>query len=159
MPSVYLSGPITGCTYSYATEWRAYVSHRLASGLVAIDPMRDAVDFSIPSERWLDDAARLQNIIHGKEILDRNRQDLARCDLLLVNLLRAPRVSIGCVGEIFWADAFRKPIVIAREASHNFHDHGLINAAASCFLEDLDSAIEKINAILSQTVPALVRPS
>jgi hypothetical protein len=146
--SIYLSGPITGYSYAYATEWRAYVSRRLPPGIAVIDPMRDAVDFSTPSERQLADSERLQNIIHGKEVLDRNRIDVARCDLLLVNFLGASRVSIGSVGEIFWADVFRKPVIIVREAHYNIHDHGLVNAISCCIFEDLDSAIGKINALL-----------
>src|ERR1043166_3721528 len=75
---VYLSGPITGHTPDEATEWRRYVSSRLAPGIVAIDPTRDAAVFSSPANRQLADTARLLNLLHGKEILERNRQDLAR---------------------------------------------------------------------------------
>jgi Nucleoside 2-deoxyribosyltransferase len=146
--TIYLTGPITGCSEKQASDWRKYVRDRLAPGLVAIDPMRDAVDFSVVSERQLDDTARLQNLLHGREILERNRVDIARCDVLLANFLGAQRISIGSVGELFWADAFRKPVIIVREAHHNLHDHGLINAIAFLTLNKLDSAIDKINRLL-----------
>lgn len=146
---VYLSGPITGCSLELAGEWRTYVRKRLATGLIAIDPMRDAVDASMLSEKQLNDTERLLHYIHGKEILERNRMDIQRSDLLLVNFLGATRVSIGSTGEIFWADAFRKPVIVVREAQRNLHDHGLINAIACDWFETLDSAIEKINRLLS----------
>ena len=147
--TVYLSGPITGCPPEHAADWRRYVRRRLARGVIAVDPMRDAVDFSVVSDQQLDDSGRLQNLLHGKEILERNRMDIARCDIVLVNFLGAQRISIGSVGEVFWADAFRKPVIVVREANHNLHDHGLINAIAIRTFDALDSAVEKINAILS----------
>lgn len=146
--TVYLSGPITGCSEKQAADWRRHVRDRLAPGLIAIDPMRDAVDFSVVSEKQLDEAARLQSLYHGREILERNRVDIARCDVLLVNFLGAQRISIGSVGELFWADAFRKPVIVVRETHHNLHDHGLINAIAFLTFDKLDSAIEKINRFL-----------
>jgi nucleoside 2-deoxyribosyltransferase len=145
---VYLSGPITGLSQSAARNWRQHVSNRLAPGLIAVDPMRDAVDETIVSDLRLDDAARLEHLRHGKEILDRNRADIARCDLVLANLLGADRASIGAIGEVFWADAFRKPVIVVREPHGNIHDHGMINAIAARTFDDLDTAIDKINAIL-----------
>jgi hypothetical protein len=146
---VYLSGPITGQSREQATEWRTYVTRRLAPGIIAVDPMRDAVEFSVVSEQLLDTPSRLRHLMHGKEILERNRMDVARCDLLLANFLGAQRVSIGSVGEVFWADVFRKPVIVVREAHHNLHDHGLINAIAAHSFDALDLAIEKISVMLS----------
>ena len=107
--TVYLSGPITGLSQSTARHWREHVAGRLAPGVVAIDPMRDAVDATIVSNLRMDDAARLEHLRHGKEILERNRADIARCNLVLANFLGADRASIGAIGELFWADAFRYP--------------------------------------------------
>jgi nucleoside 2-deoxyribosyltransferase len=81
-------------------------------------------------------------------MLDRDRYDLARCDLVLANLLGARTVSIGSVGEIFWADAMRKPVVLVREPHFNVHDHALINAIACCVVDNLDAAVAKINLLL-----------
>jgi hypothetical protein len=145
---VFLSGPITGCSQEQSSNWRQYVRERFSSGIITIDPTRDSVDSTVVSERELDEAARLHNLTHGKEILDRNRQDIARCDIVLANFLGAQRVSIGAVGELFWADIFRKPVIVVREVSHNPHDHGLINAIAFLTLHSLESAIEKINRFL-----------
>jgi nucleoside 2-deoxyribosyltransferase len=147
--TVYLSGPITGCQPKEAAAWRLHVRQHLAAGLSVIDPMRDAVDFSVVSDQQLSDSLRLQNLLHGKEILERNRSDIARCDVLLANFLGSKTISIGSVGELFWADAFRKPVLVVRELHHNLHDHGLINAIASCTVESLDSAMDKINSMFA----------
>lgn len=146
--TVYLSGPISGCSEEQAGGWREYVTARLASGICVIDPMRDAVDFSVLSDERLDDTARLRSLTHGREILVRNQTDIRRCDLLLVNFLSAQRVSIGSIGEICWAEAFRKPVIIVRESHGNLHDHGLINAIACGRFDSLDLAIEKVNRML-----------
>ena len=120
----------------------------LAPGFIAIDPTRDAADSSLVSEQDLDDSARLQNLVHGKEILERNRMFIHQCDVVLVNFLCAERVSIGSIGEVFWADAYRKPVIVVREAGRNLHNHGLINAIATRTFEALDPAIDKINSML-----------
>jgi hypothetical protein len=146
--TVYLSGPITGRTLPQAVDWRVYVTQRLAPAVLIIDPMRDAVDSSVPSRRQLSDSERLAHLLHGKEVLDRNRMDIARSDLVLVNLLGADATSIGAIGEIFWADAFRKPVILVREDSYNIHDHGIVNAIACSVCSDLDSAIAKTKSIL-----------
>jgi hypothetical protein len=146
--AVYLSGPISGCTERQAAGWREYVAAHLAAGIRVVDPMRDAVDFSVLGDEHLDDAGRLRNMMHGREILGRNRTDILRCDLLLANFLGAHRVSIGAIGEIFLAEAFRKPVIIVREPQGNLHDHGLINAITCGLFESLDLAIDKINRML-----------
>lgn len=146
--AVYLSGPITGFSESTVRDWRQHVTNRLASGLVVVDPMRDAVDATIVSNLQLNDVARLEHLQHGKEILERNRGDIARCDLVLANFLGADRASIGAIGELFWADLLRKPVIIVREPHGNIHDHGMINAIAARTFHDLDAAIDKINTIL-----------
>ncbi len=146
---VYLSGPISGCSLEEAQGWRSYVRQRLSPKISTIDPTRDAVDVSVSSEQDFDDSARYRQWMHGKQILDRNRTDIAGCDLVLVNFLGARRISIGSVGEIFWADAFRKPVIVVRKSSHDLHDHGLINAIAIQIVSSLDDAIERINRLLS----------
>jgi nucleoside 2-deoxyribosyltransferase len=146
---VYLSGPITGCSPAFFFDWRKHVARKLAAGISAIDPTRDAADTTLVSEKVLSDSERLANLLHGREILDRNRADLQRCDLLLVNLLGAPRVSIGSVGEIFWANAFGKPVIVVREENLSIHDHAILNAIATCVFHDLEKAIEKTNSMLA----------
>jgi len=149
--TVYLSGPITGCSSAVFSDWRKHVTRQLKNGISAVDPTRDATDPTVVSERVLTDSERLRNLLHGKEILDRNKADLQNCDLVLANLLDAARVSIGSVGEIFWANAFGKPVVIVRQEHHDVHDHGLLNSIATCIFYDLDSAIQKVNQMLSET--------
>ena len=71
-----------------------------------------------------------------------------RCDALLVNLLGAKKVSIGSVLEIGWADAFRKPIILAIEKEGNPHDHAELKEVANFIVDNLDEAIELAIKIL-----------
>jgi len=77
----------------------------------------------------------------GKEIITRNRAGILNSDLVIVNLLGSADASIGSVGEAFWADAYRKPIVIVRDKFHNPHDHLMLNEIATWLCHDLDSAV------------------
>jgi len=78
--------------------------------------------------------------------------DILRCDLVVANFIGAKRVSIGSVGEIFWADAYRKPILLIMEddAAENPHFHLFILELASWRFASLAEAARKVNIILSQ---------
>ena len=141
---VYLAGPITGTTQE-GKSWREYVSQRFAEDILPLSPTRDIADTTD------DYPLTIEKMKHGKEVLARDRFDVSRCELLLVNLMNAQRVSIGTVGEVFWADAMRKPVVLVIEAQpiHNPHFHLMLLEIASWVFNDLDSAIGKINLLLS----------
>jgi nucleoside 2-deoxyribosyltransferase len=61
-----------------------------------------------------------------KGLTIRDRWDAMRCDVLLVNLLGATKVSIGTVLEIGWANAMDIPIVV-RDGAGNIHEHAMLN--------------------------------
>jgi hypothetical protein len=79
--------------------------------------------------------------------MTRDRFDATRCDVLLVNLLGAERVSIGTVMEIAWADLRRTPIVAVMEEG-NVHEHGMVNEAIGFRVTTLDEALNIIKSIL-----------
>lgn len=81
----------------------------------------------------------------------RDRMDVMRCDMILVNFLGADKVSIGSVMEIAWADAWRKPIIVVMEED-NIHSHAMIREVAGFIVPDLDEAIEIAIAALSPTL-------
>lgn len=155
--SVYLAGPITGTTYGECTDWREYVKRNLAPGVVGYSPMR--------AKAYL---ARLPDAIsgHGREyahlgalslgagVVARDRFDTTRCDVVLVNLLGASRVSIGTMIELGWADAARNPIVLAMEDDNPTHDHMMVRTLAGYIVPTLDEAIHVVNAILTPDPPA-----
>jgi nucleoside 2-deoxyribosyltransferase len=86
-------------------------------------------------------------ILHGRSIATRDRFDVQRCDLVLVNVKHVRRVSIGSVGEVFWADAYRKPVIMVRE-QNNVHTHALLDALVGWIFDDLDKAIATARELL-----------
>ena len=150
---IFLCGPITGQSPDGITEWRKYARNKLAAAEISVlDPTRNVTDASVGSEKSLSDKARLARMLHGHSTVQRDRFDVERCDLVLANFLgcsgERARVSIGSVGELFWADAFRKPVVLVREESHNVHDHAMLNDLAGWIFSDLDVALAAVERIL-----------
>ncbi len=144
MKYVYLAGPITGTVQADVRPWRQYVSEKLQEDIVALSPMRDSVDTTD------DFPLTIEKLRHGKGVVSRDRFDVGRCDLLFVNLLKASRVSIGTVGEIFWADAYRKPVILVMESTNqNPHFHLMLLELAAWRFDTLDEAIAKTNLLLS----------
>ena len=71
-----------------------------------------------------------------------------RCDMVLMNLLGATKVSIGSMIELGWADAFRKPVVLVIEEG-NCHMHAIVQEIAGFIVPTLDQGIEVVKSILS----------
>ena len=134
---------------SNATNWRRYVREKLAPDIVGVDPTRDSPDYRELSSGHRDAQDELRRLFHGKQTVARDRMDVSTVDIVLANFLGASTVSIGSVGEIFWADANQKPVIIVREANGNPHDHDMINAIAAAIYTDLDDAVAKIKRMLS----------
>lgn len=145
-PKLYLAGPITGESWNGATSWRDYVAETLFDiGIECLSPLRGKNTYLV-NEQVLDMEYR-HPLSTAKGITARDRNDVMTCDAILVNLLGAQRVSIGTVLEIAWADAFRKPIILASDPG-GVHDHSMINEIAGFILDDLDEAIDIAIAVL-----------
>ena len=153
-PTVYLSGPITGCTYEGCTDWREYATKVLTPvGIQAVSPMR-AKDY----------LKQLADPIsgHGREyshmgvfstpsaVVTRDRFDTQRADIVLMNLLGADRVSIGTMVELGWADAARVPVVGIIEPQHNIHDHMFVNQLIGFRVATLDEGLHVVRATLGR---------
>ena len=119
MKTVYLSGPIAGLTYDDGQDWRTVAEASLKeAGIQGLSPLR--------AKGYLRQVGEISG--HGREyadmgvlstpkaVLARDHFDATRCDVLLVNLLGAKRVSIGTVMEIAFAYEARIPIVCAMES-------------------------------------------
>jgi nucleoside 2-deoxyribosyltransferase len=148
--TAYLAGPITGLDYAGATDWRDHATACLAPfGIKALSPLRSkgylrgVESFSADGDVYRD----LSVLSTNRGIMTRDRHDATRCDVLLVNLLGAERVSIGTVMEIAWADACRTPIVCAIEPKGNPHEHGMVLEAIGFRVTHLDDAINIVKAI------------
>lgn len=147
---VYMAGPITGLTYDSAVDWRDYTKSQLARyGIRGISPMR-AKEFlkDLPSMPSDTSAADPHGIGLPRGFVTRDRLDLSRCDVVLMNLTGAERVSIGTMVEVGWADAFRKPVVLVIEPQGNIMEHGFIRQLTQYQVPDLKTGIETVAAIL-----------
>jgi nucleoside 2-deoxyribosyltransferase len=150
--SVYLSGPILGETYADARYgWRKRVTENLANGIKVLSPMRHeghlaevqgplAVDY--PSHFFSG----------AKVIVEKDRLDIKRSDIVLVHLLGAQRISIGTVSEMGMACEAGKTIILVMEDAGNIHEHPFVTQVAALRLNNLDDAIYAINQLLSEGI-------
>jgi hypothetical protein len=145
--TVYLCGPITGLSARQATGWRRHVAELLAGEAEIIDPMRDFPDVTRRSAMPATLAAKAERLLHGKRTVARDRFDIRRADLVFACFLGAKSASIGAVGEIFWADAIGKPVVIVREED-NVHNHDMLNEIAGWVFNNLGDAVEQVKRVL-----------
>ena len=149
-PKVYLAGPIAGLDYKGATEWRQAVKARLAAvGIDAFSPMRGKEFLESIGKPFTSHGYDTHPLSTQRGIMTRDRFDATHCDVLFVNFLGAEKVSIGTVGEIFWADSCRTPIVVAMEATGNPHEHAMINEAIGYRVPTLEEAVDIVIAILT----------
>lgn len=152
MRSVYLSGPITGLTFDGATDWRQYAITDLAhDGIKGVSPMR-AKDYLAslngPISGHGREYAKLGVLSTPAAVCARDRFDTTGCDVMLMNLLGADRVSIGTMVEIGWADVSRVPIIGIIEPTGNVHDHMFVNQLIGFRVETLDEGLSIAKAIL-----------
>ncbi len=150
---VYLAGAITGLTFDSAEDWRAMARADLAAaGIKALSPLRGKEYLrGIPALTADCKGYGDINVMSSpRGIMTRDRYDAMRCDVLLVNLLGADRVSIGTVMEIAFADAVRTPIVMAIEPSGNPHEHAMISEAVGFRVPTLEGALHVVKAIADQ---------
>jgi len=156
MNTVYLAGPISGLGYSDAVDWRedAIIALR-ESGIKGLSPMRAkeylrTVQSDVGFSSTCHEYGHLSPLSGPRGIMTRDRFDATRCDVLLVNLLGAKKVSIGTVMEIAWADLKRTPIVTVIEADgSNVHEHCMVDQAIGFRTQSLSEAIHIVKAILS----------
>lgn len=139
MVKVYLAGPITGLTYDQGQDWREHATKAFSEyGILAYSPLR-AKQY-LRTEGVLGGSYESNPLSTAKGITTRDRNDVLTCDLVLVNFLGADRISMGTCVEFGWADAFRKPLVMAIEPD-NPHTHPMLEQIAGFRVPTLDEAI------------------
>lgn len=150
-PTVYLAGPITGLDYAGAVDWRVQaVEFFKDNGIIAYSPMRyksylaNVKEFTANGDAYRD----LSVLSTNKGVMTRDRWDATCRDLLFVNVLKAPKVSVGTTMEVAWGDLARKPIVCAVEPKGNPHDHGMFMEAVGFRLPTLEEALHIAVALL-----------
>lgn len=145
---VYLTGPVSGAQSDAMAAWRGKVKEILPETVQIVDPTASPVDQSLAYQRPENDTDRLARLMHGRLVIDRNKHLIQSSDVILANFLGTHRASIGSIGELFWAHAFRVPIVIIREAAGNVHDHAMLNAIASVVTHSIDDACAAVTNML-----------
>ena len=151
--SVYLSGPIAGLTYKDARYgWRDLFAGQMRQGITVLSPMRHEGHLAEIKDP-LEAAGQLDHFFSGSKIIfEKDRLDIERSDVVLVNLLGATKVSIGTVAEIGMATTLGKQIILVMEDSGNIHDHPFVTVPASLRLNNLQDAVYAVNALLSEGV-------
>jgi hypothetical protein len=148
--TLFLCGPITGLAPDRAASWRQYVIDQLPSYIVPFDPTRENASYGVSSASPATRTLTSERLRHGKGVVTRDRFEAQRCYVLLANFLGAKTASIGSVGEIFWADAARKPIIIVREKdTDNPHNHDMLNEIAGWIFYNLDDGIAQAKRLCS----------
>ena len=146
---IYLAGAITGLSYSETIDWRKYVADRLPSNIRPLSPMRGKQ--YLKEEQTIADFYSKHIMSTSKGITCRDRNDVARADAVLANLIGTQKVSIGTVIEIAWADMLRKPIIVVME-SDNIHQHSMLNECAGFVTSSLDEGIDVAIKLLSDGI-------
>lgn len=112
---VYLAGPIAGCDYAGANDWRAYFSDMLAAEgpFVGVSPLRCEPLIGERYNMQYDD----KRFGTPEAIQAKNFEDVKRCDITVAyipqNITDEVGVpSLGTIAETQWAFALRKPRIL-----------------------------------------------
>jgi hypothetical protein len=149
---VYLTGPISGASGDDIVGWRQRVPTMLPPDVEVYDPAASTYNAALAYQGQESPSEALARLMHGRLVVDRNKHIIQTSDVVLANFLGSDRASIGSIGELFWANAFRIPIVIVREPSGNVHDHAMLNAVASAIASSLEEGCRAVLDILGGDV-------
>ena len=117
--SVYLCGPILGCTDEECKNWREAAKQQ---GFNCIDPMRR--DY------------RGKELQYYQEIVEDDKLDIMMCDALLVNYIKP---SVGTSMEILFAWEQRKRIIVVAAKGSvispwlKYHSDAIVETFAEAF--------------------------
>jgi nucleoside 2-deoxyribosyltransferase len=102
MLSIYLCGPIEGCTLEEATIWRKKVDVDLGSQFKILDPMRGKYRIVPPGQIILKDTynPKLNHLCASDAIYGRDMFAVRHCDIILANLELASRGGRGTFFEM-----------------------------------------------------------
>jgi len=143
---IYLSGPITGCSYEECNDWRAEAKKTLEEvGYRCYSPMRGKEAFkhirSFAPHGY-------DGVASNKRIFSRDSFDVHRADILLVNLVGAKQISIGTMFEMAWGHKAGKFVLTVMEES-NPHDHAFVREASSMIVDELKQAVDYLKHVLN----------
>ncbi len=134
MMKIYLCGPIAGCSDGEAHDWRDWVIKKtgwqktnVMQWAECLDPMRR--DYRGKGHATNDDGSMSDAIV--KEIVELDKVDIARSDVLLANML-PDKSKTGSNMEIIYAWTLGKLVVIVHDPNkpvspwHRYHSHKIV---------------------------------
>ena len=145
-PTLYLAGPIAGCSYDGCVDWRDAVADGLAPDIAGLSPMRGKS--YLRQEACIGDAYATTILSTQQAITARDRNDCRTAAAILFNFLGAERASLGSCIELGWGDAFGKPLILVMERDGNIHDHAMVRQVCGWRVETLEDGIAVARAIL-----------
>jgi nucleoside 2-deoxyribosyltransferase len=152
-PLIYLPGPITGCTQSEASDWRAWPAAELnRHGTGCISPTRgqEAVErFGSGSE--LSGPQTCARVLQW-----RSRFDVERADGLLMCLLGAVEISAGSAYEAGLADAWGKPVVVVMNKG-NVNWKLMLAEGATIVVPTIEQGVEVMVSFFANMTPGAKR--
>lgn len=146
---VYLAGGIGGLDWDSATEWRDWITKELAKyDLLGISPMRakemlEGVDVLDKEEHM-----NIHPILTPKAMTTRDRWDITRAHMIIMNLLDEKRLSAGTCIEMGWADMTRTPIILACQEGGYYDKHPLVHDICGFKVRNLKDTVEIARRIL-----------
>lgn len=143
---VYLAGPIMGCTQGEANDWRHEVDAKLKEhGIIGISPLRCE---PLVGERYSAGTAD-PRFGTARAISAKNKFDVMNSDITLAYLPveMGDSISLGTVGEIFWADMAGKQVILVSDHPKILM-HPVIDAAVDWRLGTLEEAIDVCIGVL-----------
>jgi len=153
MKTVYLSGPITGCSFEGCYDWRHYVADQLAdSSIHTLSPLRGYEDDLKDQTSITGKHKELKNhknpLLTAQAINARDLHDCMTCDAMLVNVLDATKVSVGTIIEIGWVSFQNKPIILVGCEGEEMYDHIMVQENCQFKTDELGEAIYLLSSIL-----------
>ena len=154
---VYLAGPIAGCSFKEATDWRAAVSSEFLPGIIGVSPMRlkdwcQRTPKITDVEQYEKITSEAEFLISGEShaIRARDHFDVRNVDMMFTFLpkdLNERRPSWGTSIEIGWGSAIGKPIVLVTD-DENLAAHPLVRESVGWIVPSLELGIAVVNSVL-----------
>ena len=146
-PTVYLAGPILGCTADEANDWRKDFADRLYEQCIrGISPLRCEPLIREKYEPFYEDP----RFGTKQAIAAKNFFDLKECDITLAYLPipeEGKQQSWGTIGELVGAHVLGKTTILVSN-DPKVLDHPLLSCAGSWILNDLEDAYQVIVGVL-----------
>ena len=143
--TVYLGGSIRGLSYEEAIKWREEASKRLSDvGIKSLSPMRNKG--LINDEQKITNSYDNLKGYSSKDLFMRDKFDVIRSDIILINILNQKVVLIGSLFELAWGHLLNKYCIVVVNPNSVYAKHPFIKESASIMFDDLDEAIDYICA-------------